>query len=172
MTTDLERVEPAVVAGAPHAANAGQSVTSLEDRYKPTNVPLELAVTRTSHGTHFLVWEKVVAWLVMLLGTVGLFGIAYAAGTDWRQVYDLVKSGAVSIFAFALPLMYFAAAVLLVARRKWALPLFVAHLPLAVIYLASRTGIESFSLVWWFGYFCEALVICMCFRLWARGALR
>ena len=117
-------------------------------------------------------WEVVVSWLVLAVALVGSFGIAYAAGTDWSVVWDLVRRGLLPVWAFVLPVIFLAGAVFLILRKKWSIPLFAAHLPLAVVYLASRQGIGSISVVWWLAYICEALMICFCLRLWARGALR
>ena len=135
------------------------STTSVVEASPPNFFPLQ-------------VWEHVVVWIVFALGCVGLFCAPYAAGTNWGVVWELVRAGAIPLVGFAPPIVFFVGSVLLVLHRKAATVWIAIHIPLAITYLASRYGVAAISPFWWFGYVCEALIVCFCVRLGIRGALK
>jgi hypothetical protein len=117
-------------------------------------------------------WEKGVSWLVLLLAIGSVVALASAILENWTIARDGFKYGAIPIWALLLPVLLLASAGALVARSRWCLPMFLAHVVLSFLYISLRFGVSAIGSMMWLWYCLELLIVAFCLRLLTRGLLK
>jgi hypothetical protein len=112
-------------------------------------------------------------WEIVVCAAIFIFAIIEFARTMWfaRTFGADIMWDYVSLFAMALPMIYFVAALLLVFRSKWALLCFSVHLPLSmalVLFLTPGDPIRADEII---GWMCTVAIIYFCVYLRRQGRL-
>jgi hypothetical protein len=112
-------------------------------------------------------WEVVTAVAVFVFAAVEFvktmwFVRTYGADIVWDDV---------SLFATALPVLYFAAALLLACGSQWAIPGFALHLPLNMAMVLFFTPDDPLRIDQVVGWICTAAILYFCLHLRRHGRL-
>jgi hypothetical protein len=129
------------------------------------------AATPPEDPLRFQLWEFVVSLVVLLAALGNLAALGFTASGQWRVVIESIRNGTFKPWVFVLPLIPVLAAVLLVLRSRWALPLFVMHVFASFAYIFIFHGMAAFQWYLWLGYGAELCVVYFCVHLLNRGAL-
>ncbi|MBV8665446.1 MAG: DUF2007 domain-containing protein [Burkholderiaceae bacterium] len=106
-------------------------------------------------------------WQVLAMSLVFIYAVVEFAKTMWftRTFGNAIAWDYVSMFALALPVLYFAAALLMVCGSKWAIPGFAVYLPLnmaVALFFMPDDPLRTDQFVGWLStgaiiYFCVLL---------------
>lgn len=130
------------------------------------------AVDSTETPARMKLWEKGVSWLILLIAIGSVVALASAILENWTVARDGFKYGSIPIWALLLPVLLLASAGALVARSRWCLPMFLAHVVLSFLYIGLRFGLGAIGSMMWLWYTLELLIVAFCLRLLTRGLLK
>ena len=117
-----------------------------------TDTASDLATATTS--PELVPDAKALEWEVWVTAIVFLFGLIEFVKTMWlvRTYASDIEWDHVSFFATLLPILYFVAALLLLARSKWSLWCFCGHLLcsiVVIVFMATDHPIQADEVVGW-----------------------
>ncbi|MFI4940234.1 MAG: hypothetical protein ACHP7O_07835 [Burkholderiales bacterium] len=112
-------------------------------------------------------------WEIVACAAIFIFALVEFARTMWfaRTFGADIVWDYVSIFAMALPMIYFVAALLLVFRSKWALLCFSVHLPFSMALVLFLTPGDPIRIDEIIGWACTVAIIYFCLYLRRQGRL-
>jgi hypothetical protein len=110
-------------------------------------------------------------WEIAISAAVFIFALVEFVQTMWfaRTFMTDIVWDYMSLFAMALPILYFVAALLLVFRSKWALLCFSVHLPLSMALVLPFTADAPMRADQVIGWICTAGIIYFCVHLRRQG---
>jgi len=168
-TNDLQATSGAKLqVASEYAVDATRIIAEVKagERTLEDNVPESSENVQTAEKPR-PIWEVVVAVAVFLFASVEFvktmwFVHTFGADIVWDDV---------SLFATALPILYFAAALLLVCGSKWTIPCFAVHLPLNMAMVLFFTPDDPLRIDQVVGWICTAAIVYFCLHLRRHGRL-
>ena len=120
----------------------------------------------------YRLWERAVSWIVLAFSIAGIAFPAFYISSNWALVQELYYTGQLNFLPFLFPLLFLAAAILLVVRSKWCFLLFILHFVSSLTYVVIEYGLAQLP---WYGhlnYMFEVALLYFCFSLMARNAFK